>query len=43
VDPEKSRKLLKYELAPGREGLLARMLAGETRAELRASGFGLDA
>jgi endonuclease-3 len=43
VDPEKSRKLLKYELAPGREELLARMLAGQTRAELRAAGFKLDA
>ena len=43
VDPEKSRKLLKYELAPGREELLARMLAGENRAELRAAGFRLDA
>ncbi|NKX53402.1 endonuclease III [Arthrobacter mobilis] len=43
VDPEKARKLLKYELAPGREDLLARMLAGQTRAELRAAGFKLDA
>ncbi|NKX50281.1 endonuclease III, partial [Arthrobacter deserti] len=43
VDPEKAKKLLKYELAPGREDLLARMLAGETRAELRAAGFKLDA
>jgi endonuclease-3 len=43
VDPEKSRKLLKYELAPGREELLVRMLAGQSRAELRAAGFKLDA
>ncbi|MCG2623536.1 endonuclease III [Arthrobacter sp. I2-34] len=43
VDPAKSSKLLKYELAPGREDLLARMLAGQSRAELRAAGFKLDA
>ncbi|WP_413542039.1 endonuclease III [Arthrobacter sp. VKM Ac-2550] len=43
VDPEKAAKLLKYELAPGREELLARMRAGESRAELRAAGFKLDA
>jgi endonuclease III len=43
VDPDKARKLLKYELAPGREELLSRMLAGQTRAELRAAGFKLDA
>lgn len=43
VDPEKATKLLKYELAPGREELLARMRAGESRAELRAAGFKLDA
>ena len=43
TDPEKARKLLKYELAPGREELLARMLASETRAELRAAGYGLEA
>jgi endonuclease III len=43
VDPDKAAKLLKYELAPGREDLLARMRAGQTRAELRAAGFKLDA
>jgi endonuclease-3 len=43
VDPDKAAKLLKYELAPGREELLARMRAGESRAELRAAGFKLDA
>ncbi|EMY34515.1 DNA-(apurinic or apyrimidinic site) lyase [Arthrobacter crystallopoietes BAB-32] len=43
TDPSKAAKLLKYELAPGREELLERMRAGETRAELRASGFKLDA
>ena len=43
IDPEKARKLLKYELAPGREELLARMMAGETRRELRAAGIPLGA
>lgn len=32
VDPVKAAKLLKYELAPGQEGLLARMLADVGRA-----------
>ena len=41
--PAKAAKLLKYELAPGREELLARMLAGATRAQLRAEGYGLEA
>ena len=43
TDPEKARKLLKYELAPGREELHARMMAAETRAQLRAAGYGLQA
>ena len=43
TDPEKARKLLKYELAPGREELHARMMAAETRAQLRAAGYGLEA
>jgi endonuclease III len=43
TDPDKAKKLLKYELAPGREDLLARMRAGETRRQLRAAGFGLGA
>ncbi|MFJ2507101.1 endonuclease III [Arthrobacter citreus] len=43
TDPDKARKLLKYELAPGREDLLARMMASETRAQLRAAGYGLEA
>lgn len=43
TDPEAARKLLKYELAPGREELLERMLAGATRAQLRAEGYGLGA
>lgn len=43
TDPEAAAKLLKYELAPGREELLDRMLAGATRAALRAEGHGLGA
>ena len=43
TDPEAAKKLLKYELAPGREELLERMLAGATRAQLRAEGHGLGA
>ncbi|QCU77344.1 endonuclease III [Citricoccus sp. SGAir0253] len=43
TDPEAAARLLKYELAPGREELLARMRAGATRAELRAEGHGLGA
>lgn len=41
TDPEKARKLLKYELAPGREDLRQRMLQGQTRAQLRAAGYSL--
>lgn len=41
TDPEKARKLLKYELAPGREELLQKMLDGQTRAQLQAAGYGL--
>ncbi|WP_028279478.1 endonuclease III [Arthrobacter sp. H5] len=43
VDPDKARKLLKYELAPGREELRERMIHGESRAQLRAAGFSLGA
>ncbi len=43
VDPSKAAKLLKYELAPGREDLLELMRAGRTRAELRGTGYGLGA
>lgn len=43
VDPEKARKLLKYELAPGREELHRRMLEGASRAELLAAGHTLSA
>lgn len=42
-DPLVAATLLKYELAPGREELLAQMRAGRTRAELRAQGHGLGA
>lgn len=43
VDPDKAAKLLKYELAPGREELHRRMLEGASRAELQAAGFSLGA
>lgn len=43
TDPVKAAKLLKYELAPGREDLLGLMRAGKTRRELRAMGHGLGA
>lgn len=41
--PAKAQRLLKYELAPGREELLDKMRAGATRRELRAQGYGLEA
>ncbi len=41
VDPAKAAKLLKYELAPGREELRELMVNGATRAELRAAGHSL--
>lgn len=43
TDEIKARKLLKYELAPGREELLDKMRQGATRRELRAQGYGLEA
>lgn len=43
VDPDKARKLLKYELAPGREELHRRMVEGASRAELLAAGHTLSA
>lgn len=43
VNPEVAATLLKYELAPGREELLAKMQAGHTRRELRAQGYPLSA
>ncbi|OMH27559.1 endonuclease III [Tersicoccus phoenicis] len=41
TDPAAAHQLLKYELAPGREDLLARVLSGATRQQLRAEGFSL--
>lgn len=43
TDPEAAERLLKYEMAPGREELLAKMVAGASRAELRAEGYSLGA
>ena len=43
TDPERARALLSYELKPGREELLALMLEGRTRRELRALGHSLEA
>lgn len=43
TDEAKAVKLLKYELAPGREDLLQKMREGATRRELRAQGYGLEA
>ncbi|ASN38531.1 endonuclease III [Arthrobacter sp. 7749] len=43
ADEVKALKLLKYELAPGREELAAKMRAGATRAQLREEGYGLEA
>lgn len=43
TEPEAAQKLLKYELAPGREELHQQMLVGRTRAQLRAEGSELNA
>ena len=43
VEPEAAAALLKYEMAPGREELLAKMRAGYTRKQLRAEGYPLSA
>ncbi len=43
VEPEAAAGLLRYEMAPGREELLAKMRAGHTRRELRAEGYPLSA
>lgn len=43
VDPEAAAGLLRYEMAPGREELLAKMRAGHTRRALRAEGYPLSA
>lgn len=43
TDPDAARKLLGYELKPGREDLLAGFMAGRTRRQLRAEGHTLSA
>ncbi|AXR74891.1 endonuclease III [Auritidibacter ignavus] len=43
LDPYSASRLLKYELAPGREELHQRMLEGATRRQLRAEGYSLQA
>ena len=43
TDPEEAKKLLKYELAPGREELHRLMVEGYSRRQLRAMGYGLNA
>jgi len=43
TDPQVARKLLAYELKPGREQLLDRYMNGATRRELRAQGHMLSA
>ncbi len=43
TDPTRAAKLLKYELAPGREELLGLMREGRSRADLREAGYGLGA
>ncbi|NHU84626.1 endonuclease III [Kocuria sp. JC486] len=42
TEPEAAAKLLTYEFAAGREGLLAGYLDGMTRRELRSAGHGLE-
>lgn len=43
INPEAARQLLSYELAPGREHIHQALLAGTTRAELRAAGYEWEA
>ncbi len=43
TEPDKAEKLLKYELAPGREDLHKRLLQGASRAQLRQEGWNLGA
>ncbi|MDO5634655.1 MAG: endonuclease III [Micrococcus sp.] len=43
TDPAAATALLSYELKPGREDLLARMRAGQTRRQLREAGYSLEA
>lgn len=43
TDEDTAGTLLKYELAPGREELHSRMMAGARRAQLRSEGYTLNA
>lgn len=43
INPEAAKQLLSYELAPGREHIHQALLAGATRAELRAAGYAWEA
>lgn len=43
TDETKARKLMKYEMAPGRERLHLRFLTGATRRQLHAEGYPLSA
>jgi DNA-(apurinic or apyrimidinic site) lyase / endonuclease III len=43
TDETKARKLMKYEMAPGREHLHLRFLTGATRRQLHAEGYPLSA
>lgn len=43
TEPHTAQQLLKYELAPGREELHQKMLAGYDRRQLRAEGYPLHA
>lgn len=42
INAAKARTLMKYEMAPGREKLHARLLAGADRRQLRAEGYTLE-
>ena len=43
TNEQKARKLMKYEMAPGREDLHLRFLQGATRRQLQAEGYPLSA
>lgn len=43
INPDAARQLLSYELAPGREHIHEALMAGTTRAELRAAGYQWEA
>lgn len=43
INPQAAQELLAYELAPGREHIHQALLAGATRAELRAAGYQWEA